>query len=147
MGRRLRTAIAAVLLLAAVGACSGRPSAYAATFGAGCVDGTRTADGAAQGSIKAGPLAVNTTHWRGPRGAKFWVGSTRPQPPTGATIVAERLNGPAAPVRVERGVDQIATVADLQLFYPGLVRLPEPGRWKLTVTIGQDTGCFVVAVA
>jgi hypothetical protein len=147
MGRRLRTGVAAIVLLAAVAACTDRPSAFATTFGAGCVDGTHTADGAAQGPIKAGPLAVNTTHWRGPRGAKFWVGSTRPQPPTSATIVAERLNGPAAPVRVERGVDQIATVAGLQLFYPGLVRLTEPGRWKLTVTIGQDSGCFVVAVA
>lgn len=36
----------------------------------------------------------------------------------------------------------MARVSDLPLFYPGELRLPSAGRWRLTVEIGRDTGCF-----
>lgn len=29
------------------------------------------------------------------------------------------------------------------LFYPGTLRLPATGEWTLTVTIGEDHGCFL----
>lgn len=35
----------------------------------------------------------------------------------------------------------------MPIFYPGTVRLPEQGAWRITVTIGPDTGCFLVDTA
>jgi hypothetical protein len=47
-------------------------------------------------------------------------------------------------VHQRRGVDQLATVEGVAPVYPGTLRLPKSGVWRLTITIGQDQGCFVV---
>jgi hypothetical protein len=111
----------------------------------GCIDGTATAD-ATHGLISAGPLAPNSGYWRQPQGTKLWVASARDQPPTSAYIEARRLDAPADPVRVQRGPDQLASTPSAALFYPGSFRIPEQGRWQITVRIGRDNGCFVVRV-
>jgi hypothetical protein len=117
----------------------------------GCVDGTVVELGGSQGVISAGPLAVNGSYWRQEQGTKFWVASTRNQVPTSAYIEARRLDGMAEPVRVKRGPDQLATVLATPpaagLFYPGTLRIPQQGRWQITVRIGPDMGCFVVLVS
>lgn len=38
-------------------------------------------------------------------------------------------------------------MTDLGSFYPGAFRIPSAGRWILSVTIGADTGCFMVTVS
>ncbi len=77
----------------------------------GCIDGTVVEFAGTQGFISAGPLAVNSEYWRQePSGTKFWVASTRDQPPTSAYIEARRLDGAAEPVEVKRGPDQLAGV-------------------------------------
>jgi hypothetical protein len=111
----------------------------------GCIDGTAVADGT-QGFISAGPLAENAGYWRQPEGTKLWVASARDQPPTTAYIEARRLEAPAEPVRKRRGPDELATVPNAALFYPGSFRIPQRGRWQITVRIGRDNGCFVVRV-
>jgi hypothetical protein len=111
----------------------------------GCVDGTAVIDGT-DGAISAGQLRPNAAYWRQPQGTKLWVGSTRPQPPTSAFIEVRRLDGHADAIRTERGPDQLGEVTGLALFYPGTLRIPEPGRWQITVRIGPDDGCFVVEV-
>lgn len=111
----------------------------------GCIDGTAVADGT-QGLISAGQFADNSGYWRQPKGAKLWVSSARDQPPTTAYIEARRLDAPAEPVRERRGPDQLAIVPNAALYYPGSFRIPQQGRWKITVWIGRDNGCFVVRV-
>lgn len=112
----------------------------------GCVDGTAAENGT-QGVIRAGPLASNTGYWRQPQGAKLWVASDRDQPPTSAYIEARRLDAPAKPVRERRRApDRLEIVRNAALFYPGSFRIPQQGRWQITVRIGRDNGCFVVRV-
>jgi hypothetical protein len=112
----------------------------------GCVDGTAVADGY-QGFISAGPLADNSGYWRQPQGAKLWVASARDQPPTSAYIEARPLDAKAKPVKERRGPDRLAIVPNAALFYPGGFRIPQQGRWQITVRIGRDNGCFMVRVA
>lgn len=121
------------------------PGSTAAT--AACVDATRKYN-AKDGVISAGPFDVNQGHWGQPNGTKLWVATSVDQPPTAATIVVAQLDGGKSveTAKQTRGTDQIAEPAGAGsgLFYPGTIRLASPGTWRLTVTIGGDTGCFQV---
>lgn len=101
--------------------------------------------GAKSGKVHAGPFGSNHGFWAQPQGTKFWVGSDRDTDhPTGATIRTSLLGQPHAGSTTHRRADQIASVSNMAIFYPGALRLPEPGEWRITVTIGPDTGCFLV---
>ncbi|MEW2443730.1 hypothetical protein [Micromonospora marina] len=110
-----------------------------------CVDGRAAEDGQ-QGLIRVGPLASNRPFWRQTHGTKFWVASDRRQPPTAASIIAVSLSSRGDVVRVERTPLETAEVPNVALFFPGLIRLPEPGAWRITVAIGPDRACFLVLV-
>jgi hypothetical protein len=139
-----------MVLGAAVAGCTAGPSApttaptSARAAIPGCVD-TSGQQQAASGNVRAGPFDASRGHWTAPAGAKLWVGSTKAAAlPTGAVIRASRTDGAGAPITIRRGADERATVDTLPLFYPGLIRLPSAGRWRLDVTIGPDRGCFVL---
>jgi hypothetical protein len=144
-----------LFVLAAVGGCTGgtpagapapAPRSSPAADAVGCVDATAE-DAAMSGNVRAGPFALNRGQWTAPAGAKLWVGSThRPEAPTGAVIRAVRSDGAGQPVVVRRGPEQIGVVDTLPVFYPGLIRLPTPGRWRLDVSVGRDRGCFLLTV-
>jgi hypothetical protein len=96
------------------------------------------------GVIHAGPFADNRGQWGAIRGAKLWVGSTRATArPTGAVIRATRPG--VRTVVQRRPPEAIAFVDDLAVFYPGVIRLPGGGSWRLHVRIGPDRGCFLVS--
>jgi hypothetical protein len=67
----------------------------------------------------------------------------RDGPPTAALIDGVWEDGDSQ-VHQRRGVDQRPTVERLPLLYPGTLRLAKSGMWRLTITIGQDQGCFIV---
>jgi hypothetical protein len=98
---------------------------------------------AVDGRIHAGSFAENRGHWTQPQGTKLWVGSSRDGPPAVALIDGVWQDDNFQ-VHQRRGVDQLATAEGLPVFYPGTLRLPKSGQWRLTITIGQDQGCFVV---
>jgi hypothetical protein len=143
-----------LIVLIAVGGCTGAgpagheaapPPSSPAAAAVGCVDATAQ-DAAASGNVRAGPFALNRGYWTQPAGAKLWVGSTHRAAPTGAEIRAVRSDGTGPAVVVRRGPDQIGVIDTLPVFYPGLIRLPTPGRWRLEVRVGPDRGCFLVTV-
>lgn len=107
---------------------------------------------ASDGVISAGPFKENHGYWLQKNGTKLWVKTSVDQKPTAATIRAQRLNATSQPIVQHRGTDTIAvldgdaTGSATGLFFPGSLRLPEPGTWKLTVTIGPDSGCFLIRV-
>jgi hypothetical protein len=115
------------------------PSASAAA----CVDTQKLDLEAVDGRIHAGPFAENRDLWTQPQGTKLWVGSSRDGPPAPALIDGVWEDGNFQ-VHQRRGADQLATVEGLSLFYPGTLRLAKSGMWRLTITIGQGRGCFVV---
>jgi hypothetical protein len=149
----------AAILFATSTACTGLPSATSETSAskpaqpnvdsfplasaAACVDTQKSELEAVAGRIHAGPFAGNRDHWTQPHGTKLWVGSSRDRPPAPALIDGVWKDGNFQ-VHQRRGVDQLAIVEGLPLFYPGTLRLPKSGSWRLTITIGQDQGCFVV---
>lgn len=103
---------------------------------------------AQDGPISAGPFAGQQEYWLQPQGTKLWVASSVNQEPTSATIRAQRIDTTDPPVVVHRGPDTIAVPTDDPpgLFFPGLFRLPARGTWSIDVTIGSDSGCFLVHV-
>lgn len=143
--RHLGVAVGAVVLAAACTANSDpspdlRESAV-------CTDASGV-NLATNGAISAGPFDENLHDWTDPGGAKLWVRTSRDQESTTAEIEARPLGISPVPtggaVTQRRGSDQIAEVADPGgLFYPGSLQLPEPGQWRLSVTIGGDDGCFL----
>lgn len=111
-----------------------------------CVEGANT-DIAADGEISAGPFdRSQQNHWGDAGGTKLWVATSVDQAPTAATIEIQQVAGddPVPTTKQTRGTDQIAQTGKSGLFYPGVIRLPKPGSWRLIVTIGADTGCFLV---
>lgn len=111
-----------------------------------CVEAANT-DIAADGEISAGPFDLSQqNHWGDAGGTKLWVATSVDQAPTTATIAIEQVTGddPVRTTKQTRGTDQIAQTGKSGLFYPGVIRLPKPGSWRLIVTIGADTGCFLV---
>lgn len=137
----MRRVVLAVAVLAGLSGCTSRTAPSPV-----CVDGTATRLDGAQGTISAGPLGVNRDYWTQPQGTKFWVARSRQQEPTTAHLTAVPLSG-GAPVIVVRGPDQLAGGTSSALFYPGSLRLPEPGLWRVTVRIGPDEACFDVEAA
>ena len=55
--------------------------------------------------------------------------------------LAARLDGTGTHTGLFRAVGNRGGIAAV---YPGTLRLPKSGVWRLTITIGQDQGCFVV---
>lgn len=114
---------------------------------AGCVD-TSHLTNAVSGAIHAGPFDLNDGQWGNlPHGTKLWVGSTAASDHTDAYLRAEEADGRAAPVEQHRPFFPQPSMTDLGSFYPGAFRIPSAGRWILRVTIGNETGCFVVTVS
>jgi hypothetical protein len=105
---------------------------------------TQGLSSARSGRLSAGPFSENSGHWTDVRGAKLWVASTVDEP-TGATaiITADQV-GTSRSVRVERNATERAQVPTVPTFFPGLLRLPAHGNWRIHVTIGKQTGCFLV---
>lgn len=102
---------------------------------------------ARDGVISAGPFDDNL-RWLQEDGSKLWVATSVDQDATGADTSAERINSTTPPLLVHRGPDMLA-IPDGRppgLFFPGSFHLPGTGTWKISVTIGPDTGCFLVKV-
>lgn len=109
-----------------------------------CVDATRKAN-ATDGAIEAGPFQRNQGYWSRPQGTKLWVASTRELPATvDATIRLTPVHDAGRSQTIVRPASTRAKVDSVPTFCPGLLRLPRPGYWRITVTIGPDTGCFLV---
>jgi hypothetical protein len=117
-----------------------------------CVDATRKKWDAQDGVISAGPFRQNKGHWVS--GTKFWVATSVSQKKTAAKISAERV-GATGKVTERRGKSTIAkpvppsgkrssSTPSSGLFFPGAIRLPKHGMWKINVSIGKDSGCFLV---
>ena len=119
-------------------------SAPVETSTQGCVNATRLAD-ASSGVIRAGEFAPNQGHWSQPGGTKFWVGSTNEAASMSGATIETVLIGSSHPAHVQhRPMGQQATVDTLPVFFPGVLRLDVPGLWRITVTIADDTGCFLI---
>jgi len=108
-----------------------------------CVDTARMTD-AISGQIHAGPFDLNHGRWTQAKGTKLWVGSGRPGPNTGAVLRAVSLDEQRQEIEQQRSPESAGGVRGLALFFPGALRLPQAGNWRLEVTIGNDTGCFLI---
>jgi hypothetical protein len=150
--------VAAAILFVTVTACARVPSAsetssstptqtpassFRSPSAEACVDTQNLELEGVAGRIHAGPFAENRGRWNQPQGTKLWVGSSRVGRRVPALIEGVSIGG-GLHVRQRRAVDQLARVEALPLFYPGSLRLPRSGGWRLMITIGQDQGCFVV---
>jgi hypothetical protein len=131
-------------------AVAGKQSAHVST--AGCTDTSHANESATNRSITAGPFKENQGHWTS--GAKLWVQTSHPEHGKKAVISAKPVSDAGkkpAPTRT-RGPHQLATpepptgkpTKHAHPIFPGAYRLPKPGTWKLTVTIGSAHGCFLV---
>lgn len=152
-------AASAVVTSVVVALCAGcttgsgaaRPTASqsprASASSVGCVEATGK-DTAHDGVISAGPFR-DDQNWTA-QGGKLWVETSVEQDRTGAVIRAERTDGAGSPVVVRRGWEERAT-PDVDgftgLFFPGAIRLPRKGTWRIRVTIGADSGCFLMTVS
>jgi hypothetical protein len=96
------------------------------------------------GRLSAGPFLETTGHFKGAHGAKFWVASTVAEPPGATASIQAHQMGTDRSVRVERNASRRAQVPDVPTFFPGVLRLPAHGDWRIHVTIGKQTGCFDV---
>lgn len=155
MSRSSRSRIRSGHLLVALGILvltgCGQPARTASTSPTPSADVTSTdctqtegLSSARSGQISAGPFEENAGHFTDARGAKFWVASTIDEPTAvTATITADQV-GTSRSVRVERTATERAQVSDFPTFFPGLLRLTAHGDWRIQVTIGKQTGCFVV---
>lgn len=110
-----------------------------------CVAATQL-NAATSGSISAGPFSATGDEWSLPDGTKFWVSSSVHGPNNGAEIRAQSVDGSATGVVDRRPPEQIARVEGAALFFPGALRLPTKGPWRIEVTIGDDTGCFLLTI-
>lgn len=108
-----------------------------------CTDTARITD-ATSGKIHAGPFDLNRGSWTLPKGTKLWVGSERPGPSTGAVLRAVARDEQRQEIEQQRSPESAGGVQGLALFFPGALRLPHVGNWRLEVTIGNDTGCFLI---
>lgn len=100
------------------------------------------------GRVLAGPFTLENLDALDalPDGTKVWVESTSRRDISTAVIEAASLEGPSK-LRQVRTPSQRATLDDgTRNFWPGLLRLPGAGRWRVTISIGPDTGCFLIDV-
>jgi hypothetical protein len=113
-------------------------------------------DGAIRsGQVVAGPFGHFVRGWNPYIENKLWVAPLHTSRMPGATIERVPLDGQreVSAVRYE----QVAWGAEDALrgsrearstrFYPGGLRLPEAGRWRLVVTSGPDWGCFELTLS
>lgn len=117
---------------------------------AGCID-TAGIESVHSGPVQAGPFSSNHGHWTQPEGTKLWVASTQPQGKRGAVIQASFEADRNRQITFRRGPDERADLLGaaakrMAEFYPGTIRLPESGTWRLTITIGEAVDCFLVNV-
>lgn len=106
------------------------------------------------GEIVAGPFQHFVRGWHPRIENKLWVAPLHTSRMPGATIERIPLDGQPSVAAV--GYEDVAWFAEeappnsdkarSTSFYPGGLRLPEPGRWRLVVTSGPDWGCFEVEV-
>ena len=127
---------------------STKPSAQQRS--AGCIDPTGIED-VLSGPVQAGPFASNHGYWTQPKGTKFWVASAQPQGRHGAVIQVTLMGPKKKQVVFRRGPDERADLVGavakrVAEFYPGSIRLPASGTWRLTITIGDAVDCFLVTV-
>ena len=112
-------------------------------------------DGAIRsGQIVAGPFQHFVRGWNPYIENKLWVAPLHTSKMPGAIIERVPLDG--QPTVAAVGYEDMAWFAEeappnsdearSTSFYPGGLRLPEPGRWRLAVTSGPDWGCFEVEV-
>jgi hypothetical protein len=145
-----RVARATVILVLATAGCSTSDDRVAPTpsqspTGPQCVEATNL-NAATSGSIRAGPFDASQAGWIQPDGAKLWVTSAVDGPNNGAMIRAHRADGAATDVVDRRPPGQSALDEDGSLFYPGVLRLPTGGSWRIEVSIGADSGCFLLTI-
>ena len=111
----------------------------------GSPHGCTLADGlvtATAGDIAAGPFLDNKGHWADPGGAKLWVASKRDEGAgVVAVIVATRMETQNV-VTVKRPPEARAEQSAYPTFFPGTLQIPNTGKWKLEVIIGDSRGCF-----
>ena len=112
-------------------------------------------DGAIRsGQIVAGPFQHFVRGWNPYIENKLWFAPLHTSSMPGATIERVPLDGQreVSAVGYEDaawGAEEAPPNSDKARstsFYPGGLRLPEPGRWRLAVTSGPDWGCFEVEV-
>jgi hypothetical protein len=145
-----RMARATVILVLATAGCSTSNDRVAPTpsqspTGPQCVEATNL-NAAISGSISAGPFDASQGQWSQPDGTKVWVSSAVDGPNNGATIRAHRADGTATDVVDRRSPEQSALDEDGELFYPGTLRLPTEGSWRIEISIGADSGCFLLTI-
>jgi hypothetical protein len=92
--------------------------------------------------MKVFRVDVQSGWWR-LGGTKFWVRSDNTGPAQGARLVLTRIGSYSAATTVWRPPDSVGSSAGQPQFYPGLLQVPEGGQWRLDVSIGPHTGCFL----
>ncbi|QFY09118.1 hypothetical protein GBF35_22795 [Nonomuraea phyllanthi] len=117
--------------------------------GVPCVDTGGAGDkGATAGGVRAGPFGQTM---KGQRGgvAKLWVAQDPYRGAADALIKVDHVNSGTVAYYVR---DKAATATPLdddgkplpEPMYPGSIMLPSEGTVRITVTIGDSSGCFVV---
>jgi hypothetical protein len=119
------------------------PTPSQSPTGSQCVEATNL-NAATSGSISAGPFDASQGQWSQPGGTKLWVSSAVDGPNNGAMIRAHRVDGAATDVVARR--TQGAVDEDGAFFFPGALRLPIGGSWRIEVSIGADSGCFLLTI-
>jgi hypothetical protein len=145
-----RVVRAAGILVLAIAGCSTSDDRVAPTpsqspTGPQCVEATNL-NAATSGSISAGPFDASQDQWSQPDGTKLWVGSAVDGPNNDAMIRAHRVDGAATDVVDRRPPEQGALDEDGAFFFPGALRLPTGGSWRIEVSIGADSGCFLLTI-
>jgi hypothetical protein len=113
-------------------------------------------DGAIRsGQIVAGPFGHFVRGWNPYIENKLWIAPLHTGGMPGATIQRVPLDGQRgmSAVRYEQvawtaeAASQESAEARSTRFYPGGLKLPEAGRWRLVVTSGPDWGCFELTLS
>jgi hypothetical protein len=98
------------------------------------------------GDFIAGNFSVFVRDWDGTLAtSKLYYIPSAPVPGQPLTVVAERLDD-AARQQVTFTFGGTAWTLDGIPFYVSGTVLPVRGRWRLTATVGENSGCFDVAL-
>jgi hypothetical protein len=71
---------------------------------------------------------------------KVWVSSKRSGNDTAVLVVADPKGGHAT----QRRPPRMGSVAGVEQFFPGVIRVRLPGAYRLDVTVGSDRMCVTV---
>ncbi|HLU74965.1 MAG TPA: hypothetical protein VKZ82_22495 [Nonomuraea sp.] len=123
------------------------PPATPSSGGVPCVDVDRAGDeGASVGGVRAGPFGENLRSQRGGV-AKLWVAQDPVKGHLDALIRVEHVESRTVAYYVRDAAATAAVVNDdgslEDRIYPGSILLPREGRVRITVSIGDASGCFV----